>query len=62
MRISFKSVKELKISQDENNEWIVTSDKIPGFTAKGKTADEALEKMKKVFNVYFPCGECKEPE
>lgn len=55
-------MKELKISQDENNEWIVTSDKIPGFAAKGKTADEALEKMKKAFNVYFPCSECKEPK
>ncbi len=53
-------MKELKISQDENNEWVIMSDKIPGFVAKGKTVDEAVEKMKKVFNVYFPCGDCKE--
>ncbi len=53
-------MKELKISQDENNEWVIMSDKIPGFVAKGKTVDEAVEKMKKVFNVYFPCSDCKE--
>ena len=55
-------MKELKISQDENNEWIVTSDKIPGFVAKGKTVDEAVEKIKKAIKTYFPCGECKESE
>lgn len=52
-------MKELIISKDENNEWVITSDKIPGFVAKGKTVDEALEKMKKAFNTYFPCGPCK---
>ncbi|GBE04510.1 hypothetical protein BMS3Abin10_00126 [bacterium BMS3Abin10] len=52
-------MKEFTISQNENNEWIVTSDKIPGFIAKGKTMEEAVEKMKKAFNTYFPCGPCK---
>ena len=53
-------MKELKISKNENNEWVVTSDKIPGFIAKGKTVNQAVEKMKKAFNTYFPCGRCKE--
>ncbi|NOZ70268.1 MAG: type II toxin-antitoxin system HicB family antitoxin [Deferribacteres bacterium] len=55
-------MKELKISRDENNQWVVASDKMPGFVARGRTLDEAIEKIKKAFNIYFPCGECKEPE
>ncbi len=53
-------MKELKVYRDENNEWVVTSDKMPGFTAKGKTVNQAVEKMKKALNTYFPCGQCKE--
>ncbi|GEM_PF-2759046 len=55
-------MKELKISRDENNEWVVSSDRMPGFAARGRTLVEAIEKIKKAFNVYFPCGECREPE
>ncbi len=53
-------MKELKISRDENNEWVVISDKMPGFVAKGKTLDEAVGKIRQAFSAYFPCGECKE--
>jgi len=53
-------MKEFTISQDESGNWIVTSDKIPGFVAKGKTQQEAIEKMKNAFRVYYPCGECKD--
>ncbi len=52
-------MKEFVIYQDDNNNWIVTSDKIPGFIARGKTQQEAIEKMKNAFRFYFPCGECK---
>ncbi len=52
-------MKEFIISQDENGHWTVTSEKIPGFIARGKTQQEALEKMKAAFRMYFPCGECK---
>jgi predicted RNase H-like HicB family nuclease len=52
-------MKEFILSRDENDNWIVTSDKIPGFVAKGKTQQEAVEKMKSAFRMYFPCGECK---
>ena len=53
-------MKEFTISQDESGNWIVTSDKIPGFVAKGKTQQEAIEKMKNAFRMYYPCGECKD--
>jgi predicted RNase H-like HicB family nuclease len=53
-------MKEFSIYQDTNGEWIVTSDRIPGFSAKGKTQEEAIEKMKTAFRVYYPCGECKD--
>jgi len=52
-------MKEFTVTQDENGNWIITSEKLPGFVAKGKTQHEALEKMKTAFRMYFPCGECK---
>jgi predicted RNase H-like HicB family nuclease len=52
-------MKEFVIAEDENGEWVVTSEKLPGFIAKGKTRQEALERMKSAFRLYYPCGECK---
>ena len=60
--ITILTMKDLLISQDENGEWIVTNEKIPGFIAKGKTQREAIDKMKQALSVYFPCGDCKESE
>lgn len=54
-------MKELLIYQDEDGMWAITSEKIPGFVAKGRTREEALDKMKQAFTVYYPCGdECKD--
>ena len=53
-------MKEFILSQDSNGDWIVTSDKLPGFIARGKTEQEAIEKMKQAFRTYYPCGECKD--
>ncbi len=55
-------MKEFTISQDESGEWIVTSGKIPGFVARGRTRQEAIEKMKNAFRMYYPCGECKDKQ
>jgi len=57
-------MKKLIVYEDETGEWIVKSMDIPGFTAKGRTQQEALEKMKKAFSVYYPCGgdNCREPK
>ncbi len=53
-------MKELIVYKDDNGEWIVTSGKIPGLILRGKTEQEAVDKMKQALRVYFPCGECKE--
>ncbi|MBI4849343.1 MAG: hypothetical protein HY808_12350 [Nitrospirae bacterium] len=55
-------MKELLVYQDDDGEWIVKTEKIPGFSAKGTTQQEAIDKMKKAFSVYFPCdtGNCKD--
>jgi predicted RNase H-like HicB family nuclease len=53
-------MKEFTVYQDDSGHWIVTSEKLPGFTAKGKTQDEALEKIKAAMRMYYPCGPCKE--
>lgn len=55
-------MKEFVIYQDDNGDWVVTSDRMPGFIAKGKTQNEALDKMKQAMRVYFPCGDCKGSE
>lgn len=52
-------MKEFIISQDEAGNWLVTSEKLPGFIAKGRTQKEAMDKMIAAFRMYFPCGECK---
>lgn len=53
-------MKEFTLSRDNNGNWIVTSDKLPGFISKGETAQEAIEKMKQAFRTYYPRGECKD--
>jgi predicted RNase H-like HicB family nuclease len=55
-------MKKLSVYQDDKGEWIVTSEKIPGLMARGKTQKEAVEKMKQAFSVYYPCdsGNCKD--
>jgi predicted RNase H-like HicB family nuclease len=57
-------MKELQVYQDDLGEWIVTSDKMPGFLARGKTQKEAVEKMRQAFSVYYPCdsGNCKDSQ
>ena len=52
-------MKEFIIYQDETGDWIVKSEKINGFTARGRTMQEAIDKMKQAMKIYFPCGECK---
>lgn len=49
-------MKDLIVHKDESGEWTVQSHEIPGFTARGRTQQEALEKMKQAFSVYYPCG------
>lgn len=52
-------MKEFVIYQEESGEWSVKSDKIPGYTARGGTMQEAIGRMKEAMRIYFPCGECK---
>ncbi len=54
-------MKELVLSQDANGDWIAKCSTIPGFVTKGKTQNEAIEKMKAALSLYFPCGDdCEE--
>lgn len=52
-------MKEFTVSQDENGNWIVTNEKLPGYIAKGRTQKEAINKMVAALKMYFPCGPCK---
>lgn len=55
-------MKELTVCRNESGEWLITCREMPGFVARGKTQQEALEKMKQAFAIYFPCGDdnCRE--
>ena len=52
-------MKEFSVTRDENGTWLITSEKLPGFVAKGKTQKEALDKIIAAVKMYFPCGPCK---
>jgi predicted RNase H-like HicB family nuclease len=52
-------MKQLVLSRDSDGNWVVTCDKMPGLVIKGKTRDEAIEKMKNALMMYFPCGDCQ---
>jgi len=53
-------MKEFIIYEDSSGQWIAESKKLPGFIAKGRTREEAVEKMKRAFRIYYPCGDCGE--
>jgi len=52
-------MKELTLYQEDDGTWVASSSRLPGYVAKAKTPEEAIDRFKKAFSMYFPCGECK---
>lgn len=48
-------MRELTIYQDDDGFWVVESKELPGYRAKGKTKEEAIEKMKNMLLFINPC-------
>jgi predicted RNase H-like HicB family nuclease len=48
-------MREFIIYEGEDGQWVAESKDITGYRAKGKTKEEALEKIKSVLLIYHPC-------
>lgn len=55
-------MREIILHQEPDGSWVVTTEKIPGYRAKGKTRQDAISAMKRALSIYFPCGDCGEEE
>ncbi|MGE5893625.1 MAG: type II toxin-antitoxin system HicB family antitoxin [bacterium] len=55
-------MREFTLHQEPDGSWVVTSEKIPGYSAKGRTRQDAMAAMKQALLMYFPCGDCGEEE
>jgi len=52
-------MKELVLQQEPDGTWLATCDRLPGFVARGRTEQEAIENIKRALSLYFPCGPCR---
>lgn len=48
-------MRDLIIYQVDDDLWIAESGEIPGYKAKGKTREEAIEKIRAALLIYNPC-------
>lgn len=48
-------MRELIIYQDNDGLWIAESKEISGYKVKGKTKEEAIEKIKNALLIIHPC-------
>lgn len=50
-----RAMREFIIFQDDDGDWVAECREVPGYRVKAKTRDEALEKIKSVLLIYYPC-------
>lgn len=48
-------MRELLLYQDHDGDWICESKDVPGLRVKGKTQEEAIERIKTAIRLYDPC-------
>ncbi len=48
-------VREFIIYEDEDGTWIAEAKELPGYRAKGRTKEEAIDKIKAALLVFYPC-------
>ncbi|MBI5101960.1 MAG: type II toxin-antitoxin system HicB family antitoxin [Nitrospirae bacterium] len=41
--------------QDDDGSWVAECRELPGLKVKGKSEDEALQKIKQALLIYYPC-------
>jgi predicted RNase H-like HicB family nuclease len=52
-------MREFIIYEDNDGLWCAECRDLPGYRAKGRTKEEALEKMKSALLMHYPC-KCEE--
>ncbi|MEW6002195.1 MAG: type II toxin-antitoxin system HicB family antitoxin [Nitrospirota bacterium] len=48
-------MREFIVYQDDDGLWVAECKEMPGYKAKGKTREEAVEKIKPVLLLIYPC-------
>jgi len=48
-------MREFSIYQDDDGTWIAEAQELPGMRMRGKTQNEALEKIQAALKTYYPC-------
>ena len=48
-------MREFEVYQDDDGQWVAECREIPGYRARGATQQEAIEKIKAVLLIYYPC-------
>jgi predicted RNase H-like HicB family nuclease len=48
-------MREFLVHEDDDGTWIAEARELPGFQAKAKTQEEALQKIQAVLKIYYPC-------
>jgi len=48
-------MREFTIYEDSAGMWCAECSELPGFKAKGKTQEEALEKIRFALLTFYPC-------
>jgi predicted RNase H-like HicB family nuclease len=48
-------MRDFILYEDNSGEWVAECREIPGYRARGRTKEEAIEKIKAALLVFYPC-------
>ncbi len=51
----YSDMREFLIFEDDDGRWVAECAELPGYQARGKTREEAIEKMKSAILIFYPC-------
>ena len=48
-------MREFTVYEDDDGTWVAEAKELPGVHMRGKTQQEALEKIQTALRIYYPC-------
>lgn len=48
-------MRDFILYEDADGEWVAETEELPGYRARGKTKEEALDKIQAALKFYHPC-------
>jgi predicted RNase H-like HicB family nuclease len=51
----YSVMREFIVYQDDDGTWVAEAKELPGVHMRGKTQQEALEKIQTALRIYYPC-------